>query len=199
MAIEIVIAVILFIMFVPLRFTFMFYINLLHNRGAIALNIFGIHLLAEKFLISDGEITAKNKKNRETKIELSKEDKKLIFLNLFINATIRKIILNDTYICFEVGKKDNAMATAVISGTVLFVIDMIFAQIFSRKSGSRHTIDNEALFCQNKLALCMQVIFSVTLFDVLFCFLKTLLKAHKRIKELNIEKLKEETQVKIAR
>ena len=197
MVIEIIVAVVVFLFFVPLKFTFMFYINLLHNKGAIVLNMWGIHLLAEKFLISDGEITARNKRNKETKIELTKEDKKLIFLNLFINSIIRKIVLRDTYICAEVGKKDNAMATAVISGAVLFMIDLIFAQIFSRKAGSYHTVDNDALFCQNKLSLSVEVVFSITLFDALFSFVKSLLKAHKRIKELNLEKQKNETKVNV--
>lgn len=197
MVIEIIVAVVLFLFFIPLKFSFMFYVNLLHNKGAIVLNLWGIHLLAEKFLISDGEITARNKRNRETKIELSKEDKKLIFINLFVNSIIRKIVLADTYICFEVGKKDNAMATAVISGAVLFVIDLIFAQVFSRKAGSYHAVDNETLFCQNKLSLCAEIVFSITLFDVLFSFVKSLLKAHKRIKELNLEKLKDETKVNV--
>lgn len=197
MVIEIIVAVGVFLFFVPLKFTFMFYINLLRNKGALVLNMWGIHLLAEKFLISDGEITARNKRNRETKIELSKEDKKLIFLNLFINAIVRKIVLNDTYICAEVGKKDDAMATAVISGAVLFVIDLIFAQVFSRKAGSCHTVDNETLFCQNKLSLCVEIVFQITLFDALFCFVKSLLKARKRIKGMNLEKLKKETKVNI--
>ncbi len=197
MVIEIIVAILVFLLFLPLRIKLIFYINLLHNKGALTLNVWGIHLLAEKFLISDGEITARNRKNKEIKIQLSKEDKKLIFINLFVNSIIRKLVLSNTYVCSEVGKKDNAMTTAIISGTALFIIDLVFAQIFSRKSGSCYEVDNETLFCQNKLSLCAEMIFSITPFDALFCFTKSMLKTRKRVKELNIKELKKETKVNI--
>lgn len=159
--------------------------------------MFGLHLVEEKFLISDGEIKSKNKRNKEKKIELTAEDKSLIFINLFVNALVRKTVLSETYICAEVGKKDDAMQTAIISGAILFLVDLVFAQIFSRKSGSVHSVDNETLFCQNKLTMCSEIVFYVTFFDVIFCFVKSLLKTRKRLKEMSKSALKEETNVNI--
>lgn len=197
MVFEIIVALVIFVLFVPLRFTFLFYISLLQNRGAMAVKMFAFSLAQEKFSISDGEITSKNRRNKEKTIELTAEDKSLIFINYFVNALVRKTILCETYICAEVGKKDDAMQTAIMSGTVLFLIDLIFAQVFSRKRGSQHAVDNETLFCQNKLAICAKITFSVTLFDAVFCLFKSLLKTRKRLKEMSKAELNQETKINV--
>lgn len=182
MVVKIIIAVLIFLLFAPLRINYIFYINLLQNRGAMAICIFFKNVIQYKFKISGGQVTTTNQRNKAKTFDLSLDDKSVIFLNAFTQSLIKTITLDDTYIGFEIGKKDDAMATSIISGTALMFTDLIFAQVFTRKSGSTHSIDIEPLFSSNKLTLCMQNILYVTIFDTLFSALRGYLIMKKKIK-----------------
>lgn len=188
MVIEIIVSVVLFLIFLPIKINFLFYINLLMNRGAVAVQVYKFAILQDKFKIADGQVTAKNQRDKEKTIDLSQEDKSVIFIQNFVNDVIHKIVLNQTYVGIEIGNKDDAMVTAVLSGTALMIVDLLFAQVFSRKSGSVHDVDSEPLFCQNKLVLCMQSNFYLTMFDIAFGILKAYLKTLKRLKQIEHEK-----------
>lgn len=192
MIIEIIVMVLLFVIFIPIRVNFVFYINLLKNRGAIAVQVYILSLIQDKFKIADGQVTARNQRDKETTIDLSKEDKCVIFIENFVNNVIHKLVLNDTYVGIEIGNKNDAMVTAILSGTALMIVDLLFAQVFSRKSGSNYEVDSEPLFCQNKLVLCMQANFYITVFDILFAIGKAYLKTLKRLK--GIKKMKKAQQ-----
>ena len=187
MVLKIIFAILIFILFFPLRINFLFYINLLKNRGALAVQIWGFSIMQDKFKISDGQVTTRNRRNKEKKIDLSKEDKSVIFLNAFVQAVIKKIILNDTYVGVDIGKKDDAMATAVLSGLSLVIIDMLFAQVFTRKAGSTHAVDSEPLFTTNKLSLCMQSTMYITVFDILFSAFRAYWILKRQLKKIKQE------------
>ena len=183
MVLKILICVFLFLSVVPLRLNFMFYVNLLKNRGAVAVRVYGKSVVQEKFKIADGQVTATNHRNKAKTIDLSLDDESVIFLNNFTKSLLKTLILDNTYVGFEVGKKDDAMATAMISGVMLTVTDLVFAQVFSRKKGSTHQVDSEPLFTTSKLSIAMQNTLYVTLFDVLFSALRGYLIMKKTIKK----------------
>ena len=183
MVLKIILAVILFILFVPLRVNFLFYINLLKNRGAIAVQLWRISITQGKFQIADGQVTTTNQRNKAITIDLSLEDKSVIFLDAFTKALIKKITLDKTYIGIEIGKKDDAMATSVISGSVLILIDIVFAQILTKKSGSHYFVDNESLYTTNKLTLSLQNVLYVTTFDAFWSAFRGYLIMRKQVKK----------------
>ena len=185
MVLKIIIAVLLFLLFVPLRVNFLFYINLLQNRGAIAVQVWRLSITQGKFKIADGQVTTTNQRNKATTFDLSLDDKSVIFLDAFTKALIKKITLDKTYIGIEIGKKDDAMATAMILGSVLMFVDIVFAQIFTRKSGSVHFVDSEPLFTTNKLTVSMQNILYVTIFDAFWSAFRGYLIMRKTIKKRN--------------
>ena len=181
MVVKIIVSILLFLFFVPLRLNFLFYINFLKNRGAVAVQIFSKSVLQDKFKIADGQVTATNQRNKEKTIDLSLDDKSVIFLNAFTKSLLKNVVLENTYVGFEVGKKDDAMATAMIAGIALTIIDLVFAQIFSRKKGSTHQVDSESLFTTNKLSLAMQNSLYVNLFDIAFSAFRGYLLMKKQI------------------
>ena len=184
MVIKIIVAVIIFFLFLPIKVNFLFYINLLANKGALAVKVFAKSVMQDKFKIASGQVTTKNSYNKEKVIELSKEDKTVIFIESFVNNITHKIIIDNTFIGVEVGNKDDAMVTALLSGGILMVVDLLFAQLYSRKNGANYDVDSEPLFCQNKIVVSAQAQMYVNLFDVLFAFGKSYLKTLKRIKEI---------------
>lgn len=192
MVIEIIVSVLLFLFFLPIKSNFMFYINLLANKGALAVQILTKSVVQDKFKIASGQVTTKNNFNKEKTIELSQEDRTVIFLQNFVNDICHKIIIDNTFIGVEVGKKDDAMTTAILSGSILMIIDLLFAQLYTRKSGANYNVDTEPLFCQNKIVLSAQMELYTNVFDIVFSFLKSNLKTIKRVREIKkLQKLEE--------
>lgn len=192
MVIEIIVSVLLFLFFLPIKSNFMFYINLLANKGALAVQILTKSVVQDKFKIASGQVTTKNNFNKEKTIELSQEDRTVIFLQNFVNDICHKIIIDNTFIGVEVGKKDDAMTTAILSGSILMIIDLLFAQLYTRKSGANYNVDTEPLFCQNKIVLSAQMELYTNVFDIAFSFLKSNLKTIKRVREIKkLQKLEE--------
>ena len=192
MVIEIIVALLLFILFLPIKVNFLFYINLLANKGALAVKVFTQPVMQDKFKIASGQVTAKNNYNKEKVFELSKEDKTVIFIESFINNITHKIIIDNTFIGVEVGNKDDAMVTALLSGGILMIVDLLFAQLYTRKNGANYDVDSEPLFCQNKIVISAQAQMYVNLFDVLFAFGKSYLKTIKRIRDIAKTRLEQE-------
>ncbi len=192
MVIEIIVSVLLFLFFLPIKSNFMFYINLLANKGALAVQILTKSVVQDKFKIASGQVTTKNNFNKEKTIDLSQEDRTVIFLQNFVNDICHKIIIDNTFIGVEVGKKDDAMTTAILSGSILMIIDLLFAQLYTRKSGANYNVDTEPLFCQNKIVLSAQMELYTNVFDIVFSFLKSNLKTIKRVREIKkLQKLEE--------
>ena len=189
MVIEIIVSILIFILILPIKCNAMFYINLLKNKGAVGVEILKIAIVQDKFKIASGQVTTTNKKNREKTFELSKEDKNLMFLKFVVSNIAHRIIINDAYVGVDIGKKDDAMTTAILCGSALIVVDAIMAVLFSKKQGFNYNVDVEPLFCQNKLVLSLQLIIYTNLFDILFAIIKSYLKTNKEIRQLKKEKL----------
>ena len=189
MVAEIIVAVLIFILFVPMRLNYSIYLNLLENRGADYFQIWNLFVvIQEKFEIANGEVTIENKKNKTRHVELSQADKEVVFTEILVPTILRKVILHEVLLFFEVGKKDDALTTAVISGGAITLCESALAILRTKKSGFVSLVDCDSLFTENKLALTINVKAYSNVFDVVFSFIKSKIKANYRIKEKLNEK-----------
>lgn len=191
MVLELILCALLFIFLTPLKINFGVYINLLKNRGAVFVNLWGIIQLAqEKFVIADGEVTAKNNKEKQKTFELSKDDKDVIFLKTLINSIFRKAILERIDFFFDMGKKDDAFVSTMATSTVQILANIFLNVLRTKKYGFSSGIYCNALYLTDKLSSTLAISCWTNLYDLLFTLIKSKLKANCRMKNKFSKKAK---------
>lgn len=180
MVLEIIISILIFLLFLPIKINSALYLNLLENKGAIYCMLWFIPLIQDKFLIANGELTAKNNFEREKTIQLNSEDEDIIFIQIFINSYIRKIILQNIEFFFDAGNKDDAFISTMIAGS-LQAISSIFLNILKvKKYGFKSRVFCNALYLKNKLTTSIFISCWTNLFDLIFTLIKSKLKQIRR-------------------
>ena len=154
MIFEIMICVIIFAISVPVKVNFAFYVNLLENKGAFFVNLWDFLILTqEKFVIANGELTSKNNRNEQKVIELKKDDEDIIFIQLFLQNYFRKIILQNIYFFFDMGKKDDAFVATMGTATVKVFMDIFLSILKTKKYGFSSQVFCNSLYLTNKISI----------------------------------------------
>lgn len=180
MILTIIICILLFLAFLPIKINSALYLNLLENKGAVYSALWFIPLIQDKFLIANGELTAKNNFEKEKTIQLNREDEDIIFIQIFINSYIRKIILEDIELFFDAGNKDNAFISTMIAGS-LQALSSIFLNILkTKKYGFKSSVFCNPLYLKNKLTTAIFIACWTNLFDLIFTLVKSKFKQLKR-------------------
>ncbi len=180
MILEIIICVLLFLLFIPVKINSALYLNLLENKGAIYSSLWFIPLIQDKFLIADGELTAKNNFEKEKTIQLNREDEDIIFIQIFINSYTRKIILEDIEFFFDVGNKDDAFVSTMVVGSLQVFTNIFLNILKTKKYGFKSRVFCNSLYLKNKLTISVFIACWTNLFDLIFTIIKSKLKQIKR-------------------
>ena len=145
----------------------------IHNVGAISLYIFFVKVVSFKLRIGKGGIifyTSKNEK--DIPIELSKG--KIRFYEQLFTQLKQKIVIKQMNVFSNIGLSD-AKNSAMVAGLFNIVILSAFSVIKKTKKSARFKHVNNVAYNQNKFAFAIYAQAFITLFDIIYSVIMSLL------------------------
>ncbi len=168
----IIVIVLLFVFLFPLFLQVRFYFNALQNLGAISITLLWfIPVFCVQFEISKDAINIITKKKQDKVIDIFSPS--AIFFMIFIQQVLKKIYLLEFSLFCLVGKKDNAMATAMLNGFLINIIHILLAIIHTKKGDFISHLVCNVDYQESALKFsgyCSTFIFPIT---ILWCLIKT--------------------------
>jgi len=120
------------ILFFPLFLQMRFYVNVLENLGAMSITLLWfIPIYTMQFEITKNAIKIITTKEEEKEVEIFSED--AVFFLVFMKNLLQKLTLLEVSLFCLVGKKNNAMETALLNGTLINIVHILFAIIHTKK------------------------------------------------------------------
>lgn len=171
----IVVGVVLFFLLFPLFIQVRFYVNALKNLSAVNVTLlwiiplFSVRLKLSKDAI---KIITKNRKEKEIKFI---SPKAVLMFEISKNI-LQKLKIFQIYLFFYVGKKDDAMATAMLSGYLITLIHLFFVFIHNTKGDIVSNFVCDKDFENSKLKSSGYTSIFILPLTILVCILKSVIK-----------------------
>ena len=128
----IVVSIFLFILFFPLFLQIRFYVNVLKNFGAMSITLLWfIPVYTIQFEVRENAINIITQRNQVKAVPIFSPN--ALFFLLFLKNILQKITLLELSLFCLVGKKNNAMMTALINGSMINIVHILFAIIHTKK------------------------------------------------------------------
>lgn len=128
----IVVLILALILFFPLFLQMRFYVNILENFGAMSVTLLRIiPIYTIQFEIRKNAINIITQKEEEKEVEFFSEN--TFFFLVFLRNLLQKLTLLEVSLFCLVGRKNNAMETAMLNGTLINIVHILFAIIHTKK------------------------------------------------------------------
>ena len=158
-------------------------IDVLAGYILLTLSLFKIKILKIKFMYKNNKLYFfVNKKEKEINIKLS--FKQVYFVNQFISNLKDKIVLKNLNIQGKIGTLD-AYKTSMQSATVLAISKTLFAYLKTKKHTTTLSSLIKPCFNQNIFLIKIDLCVKITLYDLLYSLIVSLVSIKRRIYERN--------------
>ena len=181
-------AIIVLIMFFPVQFEVRFSLNFHNLSGAVGAFIFKKKIIHSLIWIKGKKIITRSE-GKTNKQEIEFNGKEIIFLEMFTNQIKKKTRLKKLAIYYNIGLND-AFLTCYFCGIVNFIISILFARIKNERPTA--TLENNDIVSYNLSIMQASIVlnFSISLFDVVYSLLCSVILTRKKQKKLNKKKIK---------
>lgn len=181
-------AIIVLIMFFPVQFEVRFSLNFHNLSGAVGAFIFKKKIIHSLIWIKGKKIITRSEGKTNTQ-EIEFNGKEIIFLEMFTNQIKKKTRLKKLAIYYNIGLND-AFLTCYFCGIVNFIISILFARIKNERPTA--TLENNDIVSYNLSIMQASIVlnFSISLFDVVYSLLCSVILTRKKQKKLNKKKIK---------
>lgn len=165
---------ILFFIF-PLTFDIKVSFDVLENRGSLSFRLWPLNFKVSKIMRNGVNILLiSKKKNSEIKIKLG--EKQLRFLKFFKNEVGNKVKVRKVNVYSKIGMgepfKSALISSAVSNGILIFLTRLKFWQ----PTGT-FQLKNKTMFYESKFAFASSSRIALSLFDLLYSFLISILRS----------------------
>ena len=162
----------IFLLIFPMLFKFNIVYEPFENSGVVVLSFFFFDVYNFTFEIKSNSIVIRTKKTRK-QIEYNFSDPALKFYEQFSLELKEKIRIKRFDINSVIGTKDAAQ-TGLIAGIMSIIYHALASYIYNIKVSTKVTIDEEIVYNQEVFKLRLFGKISISLFDILFCFITSL-------------------------
>lgn len=167
--------------FLPIKMEGKASFNLLEMSGAFGIFLYKIKMTHEEVWISHKKIMMKKDKNVESK-EIDLSSKEILFLKIFISQIRDKTRLRLVSVFYNLGTGD-AFTSSIAAGYINSILLIFFTSIKNSKPtaslGVYDTISYNKEVCQ----FAVKIILSITLFDVVYSFIRSVILTNRRKKK----------------
>lgn len=188
-------AIIVLIMFFPVQFEVRFSLNFHNLSGAVGAFIFKKKIIHSLIWIKGKKIITRSEGKTNTQ-EIEFNGKEIIFLEMFTNQIKKKTRLKKLAIYYNIGLND-AFLTCYFCGIVNFIISILFARIKNERPTV--TLENNDIVSYNLSIMQASVVlkFSISLFDVVYSLLCSVILTRKKQKKIKQEENKNDKCINI--
>ena len=181
-------AIIVLIMFFPVQFEVRFSLNFHNLSGAVGAFIFKKKIIHSLIWIKGKKIITRSEGKTNTQ-EIEFNGKEIIFLEMFTNQIKKKTRLKKLAIYYNIGLND-AFLTCYFCGIVNFIISILFARIKNERPTA--TLENNDIVSYNLSIMQASIVlnFSISLFDVVYSLLCSVILTRKKQKKIKQEENK---------
>lgn len=178
-----VLASLLLISFLPFKISLRTYWNIGKNMGVVSFAIWGVTISCVQIEITKTAINIIKAKRKERQIQFEALTFGAIFMHHFLQAVFRYLIILEISTFVDTSKKDDAMATCLISGVVLQFMYEIYAVLYGLKGDFRAFCSVGNDFQENKCSLSNYTSVMLAPMILLICVVRALLRTKKGIEK----------------
>lgn len=175
-----VICLVFLIAIFPFKTRIMGHINLIEMKCYYSIKSWILKLLCGKIVVDDGKLEMTNE---ETLLTGSYNSE---FLKLVTKEILSKIDVKKVEIFFTGGFKENSFSSAIMCGTILSFVQTMFGYLSLKYDDVKMYEDINPTFDETNLELTIDLVVSISLWRILWCFLKAGNKS-KKVKEIENE------------
>ena len=186
---------IIVIMFFPIKFKLKFSCNLLNKNGAIGVFLFKKKLLHQRFWLKNGKILLQDE-NDVSSMEIVFDSKEVIFVDVFSKQIKNKTHLKELYLFYNVGLGD-AFVSSMFAGIIHFFCLIFFTNLKNSRATASMAVYDTVSYNRQVLEFALKTNISISLFDVVYSFVISLIITNRIAKEKFVKDLKNEVKNEI--
>lgn len=160
-----VICFLMMVVFFPFKTRLMGHLNLIDLKCFYSLKAWVIKLLSGKIVFENGKFDMFNEETILSK-SYNSEYTKLVGKEILSSLDIKKLEL-----FFVGGIKENSFSSAMICGSVISLVETIFAYFSLKYDDAKMYKDIKPTFYENNLEFTMDIVVSISLWKMARCFL----------------------------
>ncbi len=175
----IIIMVIAFLSCLPIFCQVRFYVNALHNLGAVSFSIFGIRLVCFQLELHPDSINIIRWRKKDKEIPLSSIDKGAIFLQFFLQKVLNWTSIRQFSIFFGVGKENDAFLPNMAGGIFLTIMSALVAYLFNLRGEFPCYLGVDSDCEHSEIKISGYISFALVPLSLIFSVLSALCKTKK--------------------
>ena len=160
----------------PFKFRTWFKFNILNMSGEVFATIMGIKIIKIKVKVKNNFIYI-TKKGITYKEKLAPSNIDVIYVLNLINALYFRTRLYTFAETSEIGYKNNALTSALMTASVDILFKSAFGIIKNHKKSSHIFLLNSPKYNDDCLILNLEAIFSLNFLDLIYCLITTKIKS----------------------
>ena len=171
--------------FLPIKLEARVSFNVLNFSGAFGVFMYKKKLLHQMFWIKGKKIITQNDDEIETK-EMDFDSQEIIFVETLMDEIKDKTRLKQMSVFYNIGTGD-AFTSAMTAGIVNFVITSLFTNIKNQKPTATLSLNNTVSYNREVCQFAITLILSISLFDVLYSFLHSIVLSKHKVEQKRLE------------
>ena len=172
----IIVAVILFLLVVPLFVQVRVYTNIYSNIAVFAVSLFGIKIVCKQAEIQKGQINIIGAKRDR---QIAPNSASITLFNKFVYYLILKIKIVKLAIFCDVAKHNDAFTPSIICAWVNAVLSMLVGILYTKKGVFDTTLGGETKHDKEKVVFCSYCHFAFNLLMILIAYIQAKQKTKK--------------------
>ena len=177
-------AVIIFLLFLPIILQLKLSFNVLTNTGVISVYIFRKNVLYYIFEIKGDTISLKNE-NETTEKKIEFDSPEIIFYKYFTSEVKEKLRLRFLELYYNIGLND-AFLTSMVCGYINLLYFVLTSYMKNAMPTSSIELYDTASFNESEAVVMTNVNLSISLFDLVYSLLLSVILTLKSKKKNNI-------------
>lgn len=173
--------ILLLILTVPFYFKIQLEFNFIINEGYIKIYLFKIMILHYNVKYMDKKFVLNNyKSSKEINVSLDKEN--IYFVNQLRKEIFKRIYLSKISILLQIGLKSNPAVSAIFSGLLHSIINILYSNISFQKPTSELKYDINTYYTKNMGIVKSEVACGSSILNILLSYIKAKKSSNLRFK-----------------
>lgn len=175
---------VIILLLLPIIFEVRLSYNFLSNSGVLCVYVFKIKLIYFFFEISDRQIKLKNQKQTSQK-QLDFDSPEIALYEEFVSQIKDKTRLKFLELYYNIGLGD-AFLTSIVCGMIDVLALIFFTGIKNKKPTASLGVYDTVSYNKKEAEVAVDLSVSISLFDVVYSFVNSVMLSKKKAAELNI-------------
>lgn len=184
--------IIICLMFLPIKLEARFSFNLLDMSGAVGAFLYGFKITHQMLWIKGKKIITKKEEAVESQ-EIDFQGKEITFLKIFLKQLTNKTRLKKIELFYNIGL-DDAFTSAMVSGHINVIVVYLYTRIKNEKPTASLELNNTISYNRKVLQFAFKCIITISLFDIVYSWLNSVILTKKKSKLSLKKKLKNQPQ-----